>query len=168
MYDSFSRFHAVTDNSETIYLMCLSMFQIISFFLNYWDDWSAEYRGTLHETDKGAEIHIHELSVVFLSIALPAFLRKCLPPIQWLKLLLWQYFKGLCRIAAFSHPHSHSLPRALRKSLIYVQHLCSSSLRDITSVLLVQQIKMVNSNKPHPTSLLPSKIHWNSHAAFRN
>lgn len=54
---------------------------VLYFFLKLMECPSAEHGGALHK-DLGAKIHIHEISAVFLSIALPAILRKCLPPIQ--------------------------------------------------------------------------------------
>lgn len=52
------------------------MFQITSFFLNYWNDWSADQGKALHERDLEPKIHIHELSVVFFSAGLPAFFEE--------------------------------------------------------------------------------------------
>lgn len=145
------------------------MFEIISFFLNCWNNWSAEEGKALHEKDLWPEIHIHELLVVFVHVGLLAFLRKCLPPVQWLKLPLWPYFKGLYQIAAFSHSCLHWLPWAPRKSRICVCCLCSKSLRDITSGFSVQQIKdgKFQTAPSHLFSLLCT-VHWNDCAAFRN
>lgn len=146
-----------------------NMFQITSFFLNYWNDWSAEQGKALHERGLEPKIHIHELLVVFFSAGLPAFLRKYLPPIQWLKLLRWPYFKGLYQIAALSHPCSRWLLRAPRKSLIYICCLCFNILRGITSRLLVQEIK---DGKFQPASshlfFLPCQIDGSDCAAFTN
>lgn len=106
---------------------------------------------------------------MFVSVGLPAFLRNYLPPIQWLKLPLWPYFKGLYQIAAVSHPRSRRLPPAPRKSLIYVCCLCSSCLRGITSGFLMQQIKD-GRFQPAPSHLffLLCNFLWKDCAAFRN
>lgn len=169
IFNSFLRFYLITNSGKTLYLICLFMCQIISSFLNYWNDWSAEQIKTWHERDLGPRIQTHEFWVVLVSIGLPAFLRKCLPSLQWSKLLLWPCFEGLNQIAALSHPRSCWLPPAPRKSLILCLCLCSSSLGDITSRLLAQQIK---DGKFHPVPAylvsLPCKIRWNACAAFRN
>lgn len=109
--------------------------------------------------DLGPKIHTHEFWVVLVSIGLPAFLRKCLPSLQWLKLLLWPCFEGLYQIAALSHPCTCWLPPAPRKSLILCLCLCSSSIRDITSRLLAQQIKD-GKFQPAPAHLVFLPLEW--------